>query len=122
MPFDAVHYLHRAAPAPILFQLATRDEYIPEAAALVLFELAGEPKKIEWHDTAESARESPLALAGRAAGLRLRVCQRSPSGDLGKQTEMLAVSRSDRTKVPVAAIAWVGGVNDKTGSSRECLE
>ncbi|MCP4661331.1 MAG: alpha/beta fold hydrolase [bacterium] len=50
-PLDALHYVHGAAPAPILFQFATRDEFITEADALAYFQVASEPKQIEWYDT-----------------------------------------------------------------------
>ncbi len=57
-----MHFVDRAAPAPILFQFATRDEFITEADALAYFQVASEPKQIEWYTTDhffnDQARES----------------------------------------------------------------
>jgi pimeloyl-ACP methyl ester carboxylesterase len=68
LPLDAVHYLHRSTPAPILLQYSRDNRYIPEAFALAFFELAGEPKRIEWPDTWESAQESHRRWLGELLG------------------------------------------------------
>ena len=68
LPLDAVHYLHRTAATPILFQFSADDPGVPQAAALAFFELAGEPKRIEWPDSWESAQESRRHWLGKLLG------------------------------------------------------
>jgi pimeloyl-ACP methyl ester carboxylesterase len=70
LPLDAIHYLHRTTPAPILIQYSRDDKYTPEAFALAFFKLAGEPKRIEWPDTWESARESHRRWLGELLGFK----------------------------------------------------
>jgi len=75
LPLDAVHYIHRAAPTPILFQFDTPNQYITEAVALAYFELAGEPKTIDRYDSdddasRESARERRRRWLEKVLGLR----------------------------------------------------
>jgi pimeloyl-ACP methyl ester carboxylesterase len=69
LPFDAVHYFHRSTPAPILLQYSREDTYTPEAFALAFYELAGEPKRIEWPGTWESAQESHRRWLAELLGL-----------------------------------------------------
>jgi dienelactone hydrolase len=49
-PIDPVTLVPRLAPAPQLFQFATRDEHIPEERANELAAAALEPKEVRWYD------------------------------------------------------------------------
>ncbi|UCC53394.1 MAG: alpha/beta hydrolase [Anaerolineaceae bacterium] len=51
VPFDGIHYIGQAAPAPLLFQLANQDEYVSRDTALLFYEAASEPKQVNWYDT-----------------------------------------------------------------------
>lgn len=48
---DGIYYIGHAAPAALLFQFATQDEYISREEAEVFYEAASEPKFIQWYDT-----------------------------------------------------------------------
>lgn len=74
-PLDPVKHIAAAAPAPVLFQFATEDRFVPEAKAKQFFDAALEPKQILWykcgHEMNEKARNDrvawlteKLALAG----------------------------------------------------------
>lgn len=53
-PFDGEHYILHAAPSPLLFQLATDDEWVSRETALAYYEAASEPKEIRWYETDHS--------------------------------------------------------------------
>jgi dienelactone hydrolase len=46
----ASNYIGHAAPAAVYFQFALHDEYISIAAANLYYQLASEPKFIDWYD------------------------------------------------------------------------
>jgi dienelactone hydrolase len=48
-PIDPIAHIGELAPAPILFQFATTDEYVSEAAATALVRAAKEPKEVRWY-------------------------------------------------------------------------
>ncbi|MDP9363265.1 MAG: alpha/beta fold hydrolase [Chloroflexota bacterium] len=47
---DPIAFVGEAAPAPLLFQFAREDVYIPEATALAFYEAAGEGRRLELYD------------------------------------------------------------------------
>ena len=47
---DPINYVHRAAPANLLFQFSNTDKFIPKATAMAYFEAASKPKQIKWYD------------------------------------------------------------------------
>lgn len=50
-PADPIRYVHKIAPAPVLFQNGIRDNLVCPAAAKALQDAAGEPKKITWYNS-----------------------------------------------------------------------
>jgi hypothetical protein len=50
-PYDACHYIGRAAPAALLFQFARHDVFVSVQEAERYFELASEPKQIVWYES-----------------------------------------------------------------------
>jgi dienelactone hydrolase len=49
-PYDACHYIGRAAPSPLFFQFARHDDFVSVQDAEHYFELASKPKQIAWYD------------------------------------------------------------------------
>ena len=49
-PFDACHYIGRAAPSQLFFQFARLDDFVSVKDGERYFELASEPKRIAWYD------------------------------------------------------------------------
>jgi dienelactone hydrolase len=49
-PFDACHYIGRAAPSRLFFQFARFDDFVSVKDGERYFELASEPKRIAWYD------------------------------------------------------------------------
>jgi cephalosporin-C deacetylase-like acetyl esterase len=49
-PYDACHYIGRAAPSTLLFQFARHDDFVPVQEAEDYFALASEPKQIAWYE------------------------------------------------------------------------
>ena len=49
-PIDPVTLVSKLAPAPQLYQFATRDEHIPEERAHELADAAHDPKDVRWYD------------------------------------------------------------------------
>lgn len=67
---DPAVWVGRAAPTPLFFQAARRDEFFTEEQAREFFERAGDPKTLKWYDAGhsldEAARRDRIAwLAGR---------------------------------------------------------
>ncbi|BBL68331.1 alpha/beta hydrolase family protein [Methanoculleus chikugoensis] len=62
---DPAVWVGRAAPAPLFFQAALRDEFFTEEQARDFFEQAGDPKSIKWYDAGhfldETARRDRIA-------------------------------------------------------------
>ncbi|MHA2364509.1 MAG: alpha/beta hydrolase family protein [Candidatus Hodarchaeales archaeon] len=50
-PLDPVKHIGKASPAPILFQYAKKDFFVPEQTALDFYNSAKEPKSIKWYET-----------------------------------------------------------------------
>lgn len=65
-PIDPIGWIHKAAPAALLFQLADRDELVPRASLASLAEAGSEPKRIDWHH----GSHGELIDAGREERLR----------------------------------------------------
>ena len=49
-PLDPLGYVGKIAPAPVLFQFATKDPYVSKDAADALVAAAGEPKAVKFYD------------------------------------------------------------------------
>jgi hypothetical protein len=49
-PFDACHYIGHAAPSHLFFQFARNDTSVAAEDGQRYFELANEPKQINWYD------------------------------------------------------------------------
>jgi cephalosporin-C deacetylase-like acetyl esterase len=64
-PIDSISH---AAPAPILFQFASTDKYIPKEAAERFYASAKQPKEIKWYET-DHAMEVEAARQDREAWL-----------------------------------------------------
>ncbi|MDV4343139.1 hypothetical protein HL657_08160 [Methanoculleus sp. YWC-01] len=67
---DPAVWVGRAAPTPLFFQAALRDEFFTEEQGREFFEQASDPKSLEWYDAGhyldEAARRDRIAwLAGR---------------------------------------------------------
>ncbi|MHA2296217.1 MAG: alpha/beta hydrolase family protein [Candidatus Hodarchaeales archaeon] len=48
--FNPAKHVARAEPAPVLFQFAKNDSYVPKEKAFEFFKGAKEPKEIHWYD------------------------------------------------------------------------
>jgi len=79
-PIDADRYIGRAAPAALLSQFATQDEFITLGEAERYLRLASEPKEVRWYETdhffsgtPEAGRDRVRWLAEKL-GLRLGPC------------------------------------------------
>ncbi len=55
---DPAVWVGRAAPTPLFFQAARRDEFFTEEQAREFFEQAGDPKSLEWYDAGHSLNEA----------------------------------------------------------------
>jgi len=55
---DPAVWVGRAAPTPLFFQAALRDEFFTEEQAREFFERAGDPKTLEWYDAGHSLDEA----------------------------------------------------------------
>lgn len=49
-PYDACHYIGHAAPSQLFFQFARLDDFVSVKDGERYFELASEPKRINWYD------------------------------------------------------------------------
>ncbi|HET9315865.1 MAG TPA: dienelactone hydrolase family protein [Vicinamibacteria bacterium] len=68
-PLDPVHYIGKAK-APVLFQFAKEDVYVPKANADAFVAAAAEPKEVRWYDgghglTPQAVRDRQDWLAAR---------------------------------------------------------
>jgi fermentation-respiration switch protein FrsA (DUF1100 family) len=50
-PIEPIHYVSHAAPTPLLFQNALRDQYVNVEDATRYQETASEPKQVIWYDS-----------------------------------------------------------------------
>jgi dienelactone hydrolase len=50
-PIEPIHYVSQAAPTPLLFQNATRDQYTNVQDAIRYQDVASEPKQVIWYDS-----------------------------------------------------------------------
>jgi fermentation-respiration switch protein FrsA (DUF1100 family) len=48
-PLDPINHVAQLSPAPILFQFATDDRFVPKDRAQDFFDAAHEPKGIHWY-------------------------------------------------------------------------
>ena len=48
-PIDPIHFIEKAAPAALLFQLAREDAF-PHDTLMAYAEAGSEPKRIAWYD------------------------------------------------------------------------
>jgi cephalosporin-C deacetylase-like acetyl esterase len=72
-PLDPIAYVPRIAPAPVLFQFATKDPYVNKETADSLVAAAGEPKSVKFYDCGHSmnmeALEDRIPWLLRALGM-----------------------------------------------------
>mgnify|MGYP001191842811 CR=1 FL=1 len=61
---DGIHYVNHAAPASLLFQFASADEYVTEAQAYEFYTPASEPKEIVWYDSGHALNAAALGDRG----------------------------------------------------------
>ena len=70
---DPVEHIARVAPAPVFFQFATRDFYVPHDDAERLWQAAKQPKKIVFYDAVHEmnnqAREDRIEWLTEVLGL-----------------------------------------------------
>jgi len=66
---DPASYLGRIAPRPVLFQFASDDRYVDEAARRALVKAAGEPKESKTYE-ADHGLDNEDAAADRVAWIR----------------------------------------------------
>lgn len=64
-PYDAEHFIGRAAPTPLFFQFAQFDIGVSKAESDAFYALASEPKQQQWYDTGHVINDV-TALADRA--------------------------------------------------------
>ncbi|MHA2231642.1 MAG: dienelactone hydrolase family protein [Candidatus Hodarchaeales archaeon] len=55
--FDPINHISNAAPAPILFQFADEDFYVPKEVANQYYEAATEPKELRWYKADHSMND-----------------------------------------------------------------
>ena len=73
-PYDACHYIGRAAPSSLFFQFARHDSFVPVQEAEHYFELASFPKQIAWyencnHELSKEARRDRASFLCEQLGL-----------------------------------------------------
>jgi len=61
-PLDAIHFVGRAAPIPLLFQFARFEQFFKEPAMRRYFEAASQPKEIRWYDTGHDLNDVQCLL------------------------------------------------------------
>jgi pimeloyl-ACP methyl ester carboxylesterase len=54
---DAIHFIGRAAPAPVFFQFATFEQYFSRAAMERYANAASQPKTVQWYETAHDLND-----------------------------------------------------------------
>jgi dienelactone hydrolase len=60
-PVDPVHFIQFAAPAPVLFQFASKDKYISKETAEAFSTAASIPKTARWYETTHDMSTSEVA-------------------------------------------------------------
>ena len=70
-PLDPVRHLPRVRALPVLFQFATRDKFVTQAAAEALVAAAVGPKEVRWYDAEHGLNAD--ATRDRLAWLRARL-------------------------------------------------
>lgn len=73
-PLDPVRFINRLAPAPVFFQFASDDEYVPAAAATRLYAAAA-PRKHMATYAAKHDLQNPAVLADRVTWLVRELAQ-----------------------------------------------
>ena len=71
-PFDAIRYVGKAAPIPLLFQFARHERSFTEADMNRYYAAASQPKEVRWYSTGHDLNDL-RALADRAAWLGPRI-------------------------------------------------
>ena len=70
---DAINYIGHAAPSAVFFQFAEHDRYIAKESALLFYQVASEPKSIQWYNTSHrlntAAREDRVEWLSAQLGL-----------------------------------------------------
>ena len=61
-PLDAVNFIPRAAPIPLLFQFARFEQYFSRDAMDRYIQAASEPKWIKWYDTGHDLNDVQTLL------------------------------------------------------------
>ena len=73
-PIEPIRFVHRAAPASILFQSARQDHNVPAADAEALHRAASQPSTVRWYDTGHAldarAHVDQLEWLARTIGTR----------------------------------------------------
>jgi dienelactone hydrolase len=68
--FAPTRFVALAAPAPILFQFAQADQYVPREDAQVFYDAASEPKEMKQYRTGHAMMDLPEIQADRLDFLR----------------------------------------------------
>jgi hypothetical protein len=71
-PFDAIRYVGKAAPVPLLFQFARHERSFTEGDMNRYYLAASEPKAVLWYSTGHDLNDL-RTLADRAAWLGPRI-------------------------------------------------
>jgi outer membrane protein assembly factor BamB/dienelactone hydrolase len=79
-PLDPVHYVGKAK-APVLFQFAKEDPYVPKANADAFFAAAAEPKEIRWYEAGHALSEQAVRDRQDWLAARLGLGDRSRPGE-----------------------------------------
>jgi len=68
---DPARHVGAVAPAPVLFQFARKDHFVPEADAQAFFAGAREPKELRWYDAGHGLNDE--AAHDRVAWLKAKL-------------------------------------------------
>lgn len=70
-PVAPIEYIREAAPATLFFQFAEGDTFfVPKERALLFFDAASQPKRIEWYSGGHALHHNETATADRLSWLR----------------------------------------------------
>ncbi len=80
-PLDPINYVGKAKGVPVLFQFATRDEYVTKEKAELFANSASAPKELRWYDTGHEMNAQ--AATDRVAWLETNLkLQKARNGQL----------------------------------------
>jgi dienelactone hydrolase len=71
-PLDAIEFVGRAAPIPLLFQFANFEQNFSNEAMQRYYQAGSQPKEVKWYDTGHDLND-PQALFDRAAWLTKQI-------------------------------------------------